>query len=195
MSSIVQSVIGWLRRQSNLTHAGLTVTASLASIPALTHLSGTGLAATNLISLSTQLGSQIYVAFVGGPAMFANLEKTAFGNLQAVLFPKFGLLCMSTGIVGLTTYHLSHTQSDICTWLLVGSLAVHILNSFLIFPKTTEYMFLLRQSEKTENRELISKNRMRFGVMHGISNLINIGSLGANMLYLYVLATRIAAIW
>ena len=38
MTSFVQSVFGWLRRQSNLTHSGLTVTASLASIPALTHL-------------------------------------------------------------------------------------------------------------------------------------------------------------
>jgi len=195
MSSVIQSIRSFLFRQSDLTHASLAVTSSLAALPALTLLSGTGLAATNLLTVSTQLGSQVYVAFVGGPTMFVNMDKVAFGNIQARLFPKFGMVGLSTGILSLASYHLAHPKSDVCTWLLFGSLAVHILNSFLIFPKTTEYMFLLRQAEKSENKEGISKNRMRFGMMHGISNLINIGGMGANMLYLYVLATRIAAIW
>ena len=33
---------------------------------------------------------------------------------------------------------------DVCSYLLVGSLGVYILNSFLIFPVTTKYMYQLR---------------------------------------------------
>eukprot|EP00088_Acartia_fossae_P003102 TRINITY_DN11288_c0_g1_i11.p1 TRINITY_DN11288_c0_g1~~TRINITY_DN11288_c0_g1_i11.p1 ORF type:complete len:195 (+),score=10.56 TRINITY_DN11288_c0_g1_i11:46-630(+) len=193
--SVLSCLRSWIFKQSDVTHSGLAMAGSLAAVPLLTKLGGSGLAAANLLSISTQLGSQVYVAFVGGPTMFVNMDKTAFGNIQARLFPKFGMVGLSTGIWTLASYHIAHTQPDICTWALLASLSVHILNAFLIFPKTTQFMFQLRQAEKTENTEAISQYRKKFGALHGISNLINFASMGANVFYLYILASRISGVW
>ena len=40
------------------------------------------LATTNLVAVSAQLGSQIYVAGVSGPTMFLNMQRSDFGDIQ-----------------------------------------------------------------------------------------------------------------
>ena len=34
-----------------------------------------------------------------------------------------------------------------------------------------------------------------FGIAHGVSNLVNLGSLAANLAYLYIVAARVAGSW
>ena len=52
---------------------------------------------------------------------------------------------------------------------------------------------MLREAKEAEGD--VKKAGMRFGVSHGISNLINLASLAANLGYIYVFATRVAGSW
>ena len=167
-------MFGWLKSQSDLTHNTLTVVSTAALVPAVSYLSPAALTALNLTSMSIQFGTQSYVAFVGGPTMFVNMPRQVFGDIQARLFPKVGMLCMSTGAFTLASYSVNHA-TDTATYLLASSLLINVFNSFLIFPKVTEYMLALRKHD--EGSEERKKAGMRFGITHGISNLINFGSI------------------
>ena len=124
--------------------------------------------------------------------MFVNLPRITFGDIQARLFPKMGMLCMTTGALTLASYSVNHAV-DTATYLLATSLVINILNSFVIFPKVTEFMLELRKHEEgTAERK---KAGMRFGITHGVSNLINLGSMCANLGYIYIIASRIVGHW
>jgi len=184
----------WLSSQSDTVHSLLAVGTAGALLPVLPSLSPSMLATTNLVAVSAQLGSQIYVAGVSGPTMFLNMQRSDFGDIQSRLFPKYGMVGLTSGMLALTSYHLAHNRVlDVCSYLLVGSLGVYILNSFLIFPVTTKYMYQLREAKAADKN--VKEAGMRFGIWHGISNLLNLASLVANLGYVYVIGSRIAGAW
>jgi len=192
MSGLAKQVFSWLKSQSDLTHTSLAAAATAAMVPLIPSLPLTALATLNLTSMSVQLGTQTYVAFVGGPTMFVNLPRITFGDIQARLFPKMGMLCMSSGALTLATYSVNHSI-DTATYLLVTSLIINILNSFVIFPKVTEFMLELRKhAEGSSERKSAG---MKFGITHGVSNLINLGSMCANLAYIYIIASRVVGHW
>ena len=57
-------------------------------IPVLKFLDSKSLLASQVILSGIQLGTQSWVAGIGGPSMFANLDEITFANIQAVLFPR-----------------------------------------------------------------------------------------------------------
>lgn len=191
--SLVKRCLGWLKNLSDEGHAAVVVAASAAAVPALPLVSPVALATTHMMAMGTQLGTQVWVAFVAGPTMFVNMERTAFGDLQSRLFPKYGMVGMSTGIIGLASYHLAHPTPDTVTILLAGSTLVHALNTFLVFPITTKYMYERRKHE--EGTEEFKKASKKFGITHGISNLVNLGGLAMNLVYFYIIAGKVAGAW
>jgi len=126
--------------------------------------------------------------------MFLNMNRQAFGNIQARLFPKMGLVCVGTGLVSLASYSIAHSQPlDPLAWNLVLSLAMNSLNTLLVFPATTRLMFKLRLHEEgTEERKKLG---MKFGILHSVSVLLNLVSMGANVAYFYLLASQLAPHW
>merc|ERR550519_319178 len=143
--------------------------------------------------MGTQLGTQVWVSFVAGPTMFMNMERHAFGDLQARLFPKFGMVGLATGLLGIASYHLSHPEPDLMLALLATSTIMHFINSFSLFPLTTRLQYQ-RRNAKLGSVEL-KKVTKKFGVMHGISVLINFVGMGANIIYFYFLAAKVAGNW
>ena len=124
--------------------------------------------------------------------MLVNLPRITFGDIRARLFPKMGMLFMCTGALTLASYSVNHS-ADTATFLLGTSLVINILNSFVIFPKVTDCMLELRKHEEgTPERK---KAGMKFGITHGLSNLIYFGSMFANLAYLYIIASRIVGHW
>lgn len=194
MSGLARKTWGWLASQSDEVQSAICIGATSCLLPLLPTLSPPLLAATNLVAMSTQLGSQVYVAFVGGPTMFLHLPLITFGDIQARLFPKYGMLGMSTGILALGSYYLGHNSTvDTATMLLVTSTLVHMANSFLIFPFVTNKMMEKRRhGEGSEARRRADKI---FGISHGVSNLVNLAGLAANLAYFYILAHRIGGCW
>jgi len=190
---MLKTLVTRLTSQSDLTHNSLAAAASAATLPMISGLSPAPLATLHLTSISAALGTQLYVGFVAGPTMFMNMERHAFGNIQARLFPKMGMVTVGSNIISLGTYCVAHSNHDMATALLVTSLALNSLNSFFVFNWCTQLMFELRKHEVgSEQRKIAGK---RFGMAHGISVLVNLASMASVLGYLYIMSTRIAGLW
>jgi len=140
----------------------------------------------------SSIGAQTWVAGIGGPSMFANMSDQAFADIQAVLFPRYILLNTSTSLLALLGYMKQNpTVSLACPvhagFGLVLSLATNLINLFVFFPWThnvlVTYMDLKKDKEADE--KAVAKARMNFGIVHGICNIINYITMGANLFFLY----------
>ena len=184
--------INWVRGTSDLNHTLMATAATGAVSSLIPGLSATNATFVNLGSVSAMVGTQLWVALVGGPTMFTNMERTKFGDIQARLFPKKGMACMSMSGLGIASYLHSHSP-DTALYLLATSFLINAVNSFIVFPICTGYMYERRKHE--EGSEEQKKASMMFGITHGVSNLINLGSIIANLAYLYILAERVTKAW
>ena len=59
-----------------------------AAIPMMSMCSSKTIFASQIVNIGVQLGTQTWVAAIGGPSMFANLDAETFAHIQAVLFPR-----------------------------------------------------------------------------------------------------------
>jgi len=188
----VKALVGKVMGLSDLTHATLAVGASSALIPLLPSLSPSHLAALHLSSLATGVGTQMYVSFVAGPTMFLHLPRHVFGDVQARLFPKMGMVTTGTSLLTLATYAQVH-PTDTATYLLAASLGLNALNSFYVFSKCSDLMYDLRQQkEGTDERK---RAGMKFGIAHAISVGINFVSLSLGLYFTTILGSKIAGVW
>ena len=190
--NVVKNGVNWVRGTSDLNHTLMASAATGALASLIPNLSATNATFVNLGSVSAMVGTQLWVALVGGPTMFSNMERTRFGDIQARLFPKMGMACMSMSGLGMVSYLHSHSP-DTAFYLLASSLIINSINSFIVFPVCTGYMYERRKHE--EGTEEQKKASMMFGMTHGVSNLINLGSIIANIAYLYILAERVSKVW
>ena len=60
-----------------------------------------------MLSVAAQFGMQFWVAFWAGPTMIYNLEKPTFAAIQSKLFPKFGLVGVSTSIIAMAGHYFN----------------------------------------------------------------------------------------
>lgn len=61
------------------------------AIPLMYKFNHKTLLSSQLINIGIQLGTQVYVAAISGPSMFANLDPDTFADIQAVLFPRWAI--------------------------------------------------------------------------------------------------------
>ena len=71
------------------------------------------LAFASLLSVAAQFGMQFWVAFWAGPTMIYNLEKPTFAAIQSKLFPKFGLVGVSTSIIAMAGHYFNSRGTSI----------------------------------------------------------------------------------
>ena len=88
------------------------------------------LAFASLLSIAAQFGMQFWVAFWAGPTMIFNLEKPTFASIQSKLFPKFGLVGVSTSVIALAGHYFNNRGDN--SGLKCGNEA--ILNSVWEMP-------------------------------------------------------------
>merc|ERR1712223_225316 len=162
------------------------------AIPIINSFSNPTLRASQIIFTGIQLGTQTYVAGIPGPSMFANLDADTFADVQAVLFPRYILFNTATSLLALLGY-MKHSPSALLTELwspganLCLSFATNIVNLFVFFPWTHKVLvtYMSAKKDKDADEKTISKARMNFGIVHGICNLINYVTMGANLLFIY----------
>ena len=66
------------------------------------------------------------------------------------------------------------------------SLATNLINLWVFFPWTHEVLAVYMGAKKdSADKETIAKARMNFGIVHGICNIINYITMGANLFFLY----------
>ena len=137
----------------------------------------------HLLAYSAWTGSMLYVTFIAGLTMFKNMERRAFGKLQAKLFPKyFAMHGVCLGAMGVSMWL---TPGALSPKFAVGiglSLAATLLNSFHVEPNTTRVMLARYDLEQkgtgtAEDKAEIQRLKGAFAKFHGLSSLLNLGTL------------------
>ncbi|GAA5891755.1 hypothetical protein JCM5296_001852 [Sporobolomyces johnsonii] len=142
----------------------------------------------NLI-LGTVLGSSLWHSFVGGTIAYGTLPRQQFGNLQARLFPRFFALQSAASLALLDFYRRSGrlSKDDKNGWLL-GAMAISgVVNWLVVGPWTSSVMKKRHRRERIEGKDYSDADvspemqslTKRFGVLHGVSSLLNLGFIGS----------------
>ena len=159
---------------------------TLAAVGAGTRQLGARAAAfSHLASFGVLFGSMVYTTFFAGMTMFKNLPRQTFGRLQSKLFPMYfkihaACLCVMIGTIpALAAGGASRFPLAAC----LTALAFTVANIFYIEPASTKVMFQryeLENAGKAETEEY-KQAAKKFGPLHGLSSLANLGALMAAM--------------
>ncbi|RYN58574.1 hypothetical protein AA0118_g7238 [Alternaria tenuissima] len=167
----------------------------------------------HLLSYGTLLGSTLFQSFVSGIVAFRVLPRPQFSTLQKHTFPVYFTLQTLTPIVMLLTYPRGGAPSllpflssspmpptatdNLSSWLHTTMFLTALVNWVYIGPKTTEVMGLRKHQETRDgkksydagphSKEMQALNK-QFGILHGVSSLVNMVGLGAMIWYGAVLA-------
>ncbi|KAG5728565.1 Transmembrane protein 205 [Termitomyces sp. T112] len=149
-----------------------------------------------LLGYAWLFGMSLWVTFFGGVIAFRTLPRQMFGNLQHKTFPIYFVISIVLSSALLTLWTLSHpnvvahiTRPYVADVAQAYALATVLLgqgfNYFVIGPLTSKTMFQRHKLEKDEGKaynepgvsdEMKALNR-RFGTLHGVSSLANLGSV------------------
>jgi len=149
-----------------------------------------------LIGYAWLFGMSIWITFFGGVIAYKNLPRQHFSVLQHKTFPIYFVLSilLSSGLLSLWVLNhpdvLTHfTQLNVADVAQAYTLGVVLLsqglNYFVVGPLTSKTMFQRQKLEKEEGKvysdpeasaDMRALNR-RFGMLHGISSLANLGAV------------------
>jgi hypothetical protein len=145
----------------------------------------------HLLSFSAWFGCSVWVSFVAGIVMFKNLPRHVFGRLQAKLFPAYFLFSAVVVAIAMVSANALGWRFE-ALGMILGTI---LLNVVYFEPETTRIMFLRnkverrlgtghevgvlkpKDPEKANDPEL-KKLSKQFGMLHGVSTLLNLGALG-----------------
>ena len=149
-------------------------------------------------SYGTLLGSTFFQSFMGGIIAFRALPRPQFSTLQKATFPPYFALQTITPLLMVLTYpsplglralnplsHAPQSSTDRLAMTLIGTMLVTgLANLVYVGPETTRIMVERKHQETRDgkkswdegphSKEMKELNR-RFGVLHGISSLVNLG--------------------
>lgn len=139
----------------------------------------------HLSSFAVLLGSMTYTTFFAGITMYKNLPRQTFGRLQSKLFPVYfklhaASLCVMIGsLPALAGARCLRFPIAACA----TALALTLSNILYIEPASTKVMFEryeLENEGKQETDEYKAAAK-KFGPLHGLSSLANLGALMATV--------------
>ncbi|KAF8898434.1 hypothetical protein BD779DRAFT_1483923 [Infundibulicybe gibba] len=149
-----------------------------------------------LVGYAWLFGMSFWITFFGGVIAFKTLPRQQFGNLQHKTFPIYFVISiiLSSSLLTLWTYShpavithiLSPSIADVAQAYTLASVMLNQgFNYFVIGPLTSKTMFQRHRLEKEEGKvynepgvsaEMKKLNR-RFGMLHGVSSLANLGAV------------------
>lgn len=156
----------------------------------------------HLLSTAFVVGIGDWTTFVFGIVAFKNLPRQTFGQLQAKLFPRyFQVLTVSLALALFTLngQKQSSSKGNAQTWVLTTALVPNLLNQIIIEPSTTATMYKRHKLEKSVESDKASQDTLKaqpayksvskkFGMLHGLSSLANLITIGAAHVHLWYLA-------
>ncbi|KAL2143362.1 hypothetical protein VTI28DRAFT_10541 [Corynascus sepedonium] len=170
----------------------------------------------HILSYGTLLGTTVFHTFIGGIISFKVLPRPQFGALMAHIFPVYFSMQAALPAVLALTYPGSRNPFGVAggvagvldrsnRWTVLAPLASALLcavgNLAVVGPRTTRVMDERRQQERKDGKkaydapphsqEMQTLNR-RFSMLHGISSLLNLGTLVATIVYGVTLSSRLA---
>jgi len=163
----------------------------------------------HLLSYGTLLGSTLFQSFIGGVVAFRVLPRPQFSTLQRHTFPVYFTLQTLTPLALFLTYPSggpasllpsawsasakSPAATDVRARWLIGTMFLTALaNLVYVGPETTRVMGMRKHQETRDGKksydggphsqEMERLNR-QFGLLHGVSTMVNLAGLGAMVWY------------
>ena len=147
--------------------------------------------------------------------MFRTLPRHVFGRLQSRLFPAYFQFSVVTIVVAIATSsavgdsETSVISQNAIPYALIVILATVLLNLLFFEPATTKVMYKRHAIEKRlgtghevgkikpddpkkANDPQLKAISKTFGMLHGISTLLNLGALGFGCAWMSKCATQMA---
>ncbi|KAJ3116561.1 hypothetical protein HDU96_009350 [Phlyctochytrium bullatum] len=136
-----------------------------------------GLHGVHVLTLGTISGMVFHTSFITGIIQYKNLPRHMFGNLQSAIGS--GVLTLTTalvaGIRGPAALISAGASSDaVQVWMMAGSCVGALLNLAVVGPWSTRVMFDRHKLEKAGAPVPPEMNK-KFGYLHGVSSLLNLG--------------------
>jgi hypothetical protein len=166
---------------------------SFSSIPKLFNLKGL-----YLLAYAGLFGMSYWVSFFGGVIAYKTLPRQQFGNLQHKTFPIyfFNSIIISSGLLGywaythpdVLAYATNPRVADVAqAYTLASVIAAQGINYWVIGPMTSRLMFKRHKQEREEGKQYndpgvsdqMKQMNKKFGMLHGISSLANLGAVVA----------------
>ncbi|KAJ3257535.1 hypothetical protein HK103_004444 [Boothiomyces macroporosus] len=142
----------------------------------------------HVLSVATLTGMTLHTSFVAGIIQFRTLPRPTFGNLQAKQFPVyFSIQAAAFALLNLTTYKLM--KCPFTKALNVVGLSLALLNLVFIGPWANKVM--VERHEKEKNKEDVTALSKKFGILHGVSSLANLGIVFIALFHCWSLAQYI----
>lgn len=149
-----------------------------------------------LVGYAWLFGMSLWITFFGGVIAYKSLPRHQFGALQHKTFPVYFVLSMllSSGLLAIWTLkhpdvlvHLTRPNvADVAQFYALATvLSSQSFNYLVVGPLTSKTMFQRQKLEKEEGKvysdpevsaDMKALNR-RFGMLHGISSLANMGAI------------------
>ncbi|KAJ6519464.1 hypothetical protein C8R45DRAFT_951590 [Mycena sanguinolenta] len=172
----------------------MTATAQKLSITTVLSLFNSG--GLYLVTYGFLFGMSVWISFFGGVIAYKTLARPQFGQLQHKTFPIYFVLSLGLGstLLGFWTVNhpvvLTHYANPLVAdvaqaYTLVLVLLAQGSNYFIIGPLTSKTMFQRMKLEKEEGKsytetgvsDKMKELNRRFGMLHGISSLANLGAV------------------
>ncbi|EQL02717.1 hypothetical protein G6O67_003178 [Ophiocordyceps sinensis] len=171
----------------------------------------------HIISYGTLLGTTFFHSFVNGSVLYKTIDKPAFSAAQRALFPiYFGMQTILPAVLALTfpgnalagvPCSISGLLNGSSRWSSLAPIATMFLggltNLAVLLPATVKVMDERRGQVKRDGREWYEEGphseemralNKRFGMLHGISSLVNLATLVAAIAYGFTLGARVQTI-
>ncbi|KAF3393015.1 putative mitochondrial outer membrane protein [Talaromyces pinophilus] len=168
----------------------------------------------HILSYGTLLGAQIYQSFIGGTTAYKALPRPQFSALQNKLFPIYFSLQAALPIALALTFPGKFGTSDLSSvygviapenrfavLLPLGSVSVAgLVNLLYLTPKVGRVIKerFLQESidgkkayDAPPHSQKMTELNKRFGKLHGVSSLLNMGALIATIAYGVYLGGRL----
>ncbi|THX08698.1 hypothetical protein D6D18_01566 [Aureobasidium pullulans] len=198
----------------------LSILANLIRTPA-NMPSVTDYKAYHILSYGSFLGATLFQSFIGGVVAFKVLPRPQFSTLQKATFPIFFALQSVLGLALMVTYPgekllgvgnqyvrenvgFSGLLADSNRWPVFVPLATifvtSVLNSLIIGPATTKTMKERHHQETRDGKKYsdagphskaMEQLNKTFGMLHGVSTIINLTAFGCAIWYGFVLGERL----
>ncbi|HJM82214.1 MAG TPA: DUF4149 domain-containing protein [Nitrospinota bacterium] len=141
----------------------------------------------HLLSISVWIGAIIFFSFVGAPTIFRLLDRSTAGDVVGAIFPQYytiSLVCSFTSLITLIlishrTSYSFHAKAGILILLFMG--ATTLCSTYVVWPITRQVKQQIRVETDKEN---LAQLKMKFSKYHGISMLLNMGTLALGVVLL-----------
>eukprot|EP00898_Chlorokybus_atmophyticus_P002914 jgi/Chlat1/3623/Chrsp237S03613 len=150
----------------------------------------------HFVAFGCWLGTSVYTTFIAGIVMFRNLPRQTFGKLQARLFPRYFQLNAASLLVLLVSFfslsRLPYSLAIGQPLLTLGlSLVCTLANLVVLEPWATRVMLERYDLENAGDKTSDAQRQLakRFGMLHGLSSLVNMVSLTGGFVHAWWLSS------